>query len=78
MKQMSVNVGKTDAYVRVVIGIVTLLLTIMPFVNDSWGFLFGVWPTAIVFGIITVIMFVTSYTKKCPLYKAIGVNTAGE
>ena len=72
---MKQNVGSTDKLVRYVIGVVAIVLAIMPFVNESWGFLGGATVTAIVFGIIAVIAIGTALTGFCALYSLFGIST---
>lgn len=64
---MKKNVGNTDRFVRVMIGIILLIIFMSGIVNDSawkWG-LFGV----------CAILIVTSFANFCPLYALIGKST---
>ncbi len=57
---MKKNVGKTDKYIRVMLGIVII----------TAGFYFKSW-----WGALAVIPIVTAFTGLCPLYKLIRINT---
>jgi len=62
------NVGKTDAIIRVIIGLVLPHLT-------KWGVLSGTaW--AVILHIIGTILVLTAATRYCPLYKLINKSTA--
>jgi hypothetical protein len=57
---MKSNVGKTDAIMRVLAGLVMAGLGV--YYNSWWGFA-------------ALIPFVTAFTGFCPLYKLAGINT---
>ncbi|MDA3883845.1 MAG: DUF2892 domain-containing protein [Bacteroidales bacterium] len=63
---MKTNVGKKDAYIRLVIAVVLLLAGILNIVPGNW------W---IVTTAIAAILFLTSVIKYCPLYSALGIQT---
>jgi uncharacterized membrane protein YqaE (UPF0057 family) len=63
-----VNVGKTDAVIRAIIGIVLPHLT-------KWGVVSGtVWD--VILNIIGAILVLTAALRYCPLYKLINKSTA--
>ncbi len=63
-----VNVGKTDAIIRAIIGILLPHFT-------KWGILSGTaW--IIIFHIIGTVLIITAVTRYCPLYKLINKSTA--
>ena len=64
---MARNVGPEDRVVRIVVGLV--LCGIVYF-----GYLEGI--AAIVAGIVAAYLIITGLVVRCPLYKAIGVDTA--
>ena len=57
------NVGQTDKWIRIVLGIV--LLSMFFFVEGNAKY----------FGILGIIPLYTGLTGKCALYKLLGVNT---
>ncbi|MGB9857744.1 MAG: YgaP family membrane protein [Dictyoglomaceae bacterium] len=62
------NVGKTDAIIRVIVGI------ILPHFTE-WGILSGtVW--IVILHIIGVILVFTAVIRYCPLYKLLNISTA--
>lgn len=58
---MKQNVGKTDRYMRIGLGILIV----------AAGIYFQSW-----WGVVAVVPFVTAFTGFCPLYKILGLNTA--
>ncbi|MFO7867969.1 MAG: DUF2892 domain-containing protein [Bacteroidales bacterium] len=63
---MKTNVGKKDAYIRLVIAVVLLLAGVLNIVPGNW------W---IVTTAVAAILFVTSVIKYCPLYSVLGIQT---
>lgn len=66
------NVGSADRIIRIILGV---LLIAAPYFTD-----FAMWSnTAIRFGIpiVGVVLLLTAFVRFCPLYRIIGVNTAG-
>jgi hypothetical protein len=63
---MKQNVGKTDQIVRLLIAVVIDLLILFNVLSGTW---------AIVLGILSVILIVTTLIKFCPLYVLFGVST---
>lgn len=61
---MKKNVGSTDKRVRIVLAIIFAVVAF-----KSSGVLM------IIFGILAVVMFATSFMGFCPLYTAFGLNT---
>ncbi len=72
---MEINVGKTDAIIRVVLGIIFLVLFVLAFFEFNGNFMYNNWILAIVFAILGVVMLVTAYTKRCALYSLFGIKT---
>jgi len=66
------NVGSADRIIRIILGV---LLIAAPYFTD-----FAMWSnTAIRLGIpiVGVVLLLTAFVRFCPLYRIIGVNTAG-
>ena len=63
---MKTNVGKKDAYIRLVIAALLLFAGVFNFVPGNW------W---IVTTAIAAILFITSVIKYCPLYSVLGIQT---
>jgi hypothetical protein len=62
------NVGKTDAIIRVIVGMILPHLT-------RWGIVSGgVWVA--ILHILGIILVVTSAIRYCPLYKLLNISTA--
>lgn len=59
------NVGRTDRYIRVVIGIVLLMFAVFS--------LSGAWAT--VAGLVGLILVGTGFIGFCPIYRLFGINT---
>ncbi len=66
---MGCNVGKSDQYVRYVIGILLVVAYLLHWLSGTWG-----WVSLIV-GLILVI---TAAIHYCPIYSIIGVSTCKE
>jgi hypothetical protein len=57
---MKQNVGKTDATIRVLLGLVIILLSL--YYKSLWG-------------LVAIVPLATAYFGTCPLYSIIGINT---
>jgi Inner membrane protein YgaP-like, transmembrane domain len=57
---MKQNIGKTDKYIRIGLGILIV----------AAGIYFKSW-----WGAVAVVPFVTAFTGLCPLYRILGLNT---
>jgi hypothetical protein len=57
---MAINIGKTDKYIRLLLGIIIILSGI---VFQSW------------WGLIGVVLITTAFANWCPLYALLGTNT---
>ena len=70
---MELNVGSTDKIVRVILGVVFILLAAWAYiaVADATFQLVAIG----IFLLLAVIMFVTSFTGKCPIYAVTGLST---
>ena len=63
---MSVNIGTIDQYVRIVVG-----LALVAFAFQDGTAIQG-WHWA---GLIGLVLLVTAFFKRCPLYQALGMST---
>ncbi|MHA1971682.1 MAG: YgaP family membrane protein [Candidatus Hodarchaeales archaeon] len=72
---MEKNVGITDRNIRIVLGIISLIVALLPFINSSFTFLISDVVQLVVFGLVAIIMFFTSYTRFCILYKPFNIKT---
>lgn len=57
---MKCNVGQKDKVIRILIGLVIAVI----------GFYFRSW-----WGLLAIIPLLTAYTRICPLYKILGIDT---
>jgi hypothetical protein len=63
---MSVNVGTIDQYVRIVVGLALVAYALQD------GLSIQGWHWA---GLIGLVLLVTAFFKRCPLYHALGMST---
>lgn len=59
------NIGKSDAVIRYIVGVVLLLGVV--FINSPWRWL----------GLIGIIPIVTAAVNFCPVWRLFGINTQG-
>ena len=60
---MKKNVGRTDKWIRIILGVVLLVLVFV--VKSDWRWL----------GLIGIIPLATAFLNFCPLYTLFGINT---
>lgn len=60
------NVGKPDQIIRILLGIVLLIVSVMGYVGTPWSYLLV---------IIAIIALLTGIIGTCPLYSILGLNT---
>jgi len=63
---MKKNVGTIDRYIRILFAIVVVILNYAKQIEGT---------TAIVAGIVAMIMLATSFLNFCPIYAILGINT---
>ncbi|HQE11369.1 MAG TPA: DUF2892 domain-containing protein [Flavipsychrobacter sp.] len=63
---MKKNVGTIDRYIRILFAIVVVILYYTKQIEGT---------TAIVAGIVAMIMLATSFLNFCPIYAILGINT---
>ena len=64
--QMTVNEGRFDRVLRVVLGALLVL---------AWGLGWWTGTWAVVLGIVGIVLILTGLTGFCPLYRAFGIST---
>ena len=64
---MKRNVGNTDRFVRIILGIILLLLFLSNIIDNGAKWL--------ILGV-SVILIITSFATFCPLYAILGKNTS--
>jgi hypothetical protein len=65
---MPVNMGTVDQYVRIVVGLALVAFALQD------GFSFQGWPWV---GVLGLVLFVTAFFRRCPLYQVMGISTRG-
>ena len=60
---MKKNVGNTDKWVRIVLGVA--LIAVLIFVQSAWRWV----------GLVGVVLVVTAFLNFCPLYALFGIHT---
>jgi hypothetical protein len=60
---MEKNIGRTDRWIRIVLGVALLLLVV--FIQSGWRW----------WGLIGIIPLATALFNFCPLYALLGINT---
>jgi hypothetical protein len=63
---MKKNIGSTDKIIRIAAAIIVAILYFTKIINGT---------TAIVLGIVAIILLLTSFINFCPLYAILGANT---
>ncbi|MFH0968671.1 MAG: DUF2892 domain-containing protein [Methanobacteriota archaeon] len=66
MKIGEKNVGKSDQIIRILLGIILLIVSVMGYVGTPWSYLLV---------IIAIIALLTGIIGTCPLYSLLGLNT---
>ncbi|HKL28977.1 MAG TPA: DUF2892 domain-containing protein [Natrialbaceae archaeon] len=73
---MERNVGQTDRYVRIVVGIVLALVGIAGFVGTGWEATGTVGlAAAAVLVIVGAVLLITAATQQCPIYAGLSMST---
>lgn len=74
---MDINVGDNDRYIRLGVGALLALLGIAGYVGMVSVAVVGPQAlTSLVLLVIGLVLLVTGYTRKCPLYQALGFDTS--
>lgn len=73
---MEINVGKQDSYVRLAVGAVLILLGAAGYVGMvKVAYVLPQALTSIILALAGIVLLVTGATKKCGLYRLLGINT---